>query len=55
MRRSFRGIQWSGSVEASVSDRYPAFKDHYRAQPAKLERNFLIKMTLADGATAAVE
>ena len=32
-----QGIQWSGSVEASVSDRYPAFTVHYRARFAELE------------------
>ncbi len=42
MRRSFQGIQWPGSVEASVSDRYPAFTVHYRVLPGKLERNFFI-------------
>jgi hypothetical protein len=32
-----QGIQWSGSVEASVLDRYPAFTVHYRARFAELE------------------
>ena len=31
------GIQWSGSVEASVTDRYPAFTVHYRTRFAELE------------------
>jgi hypothetical protein len=34
----FFGNQWPGSVEASVSDRYPAFTVHYRARFAELER-----------------
>jgi hypothetical protein len=33
----FYGIQWSGSVEASVLDRYHAFTVHYRARFAELE------------------
>ena len=32
-----QGIQWSGSVEASVLDRYPAFTVHYRVRFAELE------------------
>jgi hypothetical protein len=39
-----QGIQWSGSVEASVSDRYPAFTVHYRARFAELERILIFRV-----------
>jgi hypothetical protein len=33
----YQGSQWPGSVEASVTDRYPAFTVHYRARYVELE------------------
>jgi hypothetical protein len=46
----YLGIQWSGSVEASVSDRYPAFTVHYRTRFAELEEilNFGVFKTVSE-------